>query len=115
MSFVLWQGTLWAVIVYFMTGLSVKDGSWHFWVFYVIMCLTAINGSSLVRFMAYYAPDRDTANALIGIYSFTLYILYCEKMDEYSLRFFTCIFLAHDYADQNLTYFSSSGISNQLD
>jgi len=54
-----------------MTGLSIKDGSWHFWVFYVIMSLTAINGSSLVRFMAYFAADRDAANALIGIYGFT--------------------------------------------
>lgn len=60
------QATLWTVVLYFMTGLSIKDGSWHFWVFYVIMILTALLGASLVRFMAYFAPDRDTANALIG-------------------------------------------------
>jgi hypothetical protein len=52
-----------------MTGLNVESGSWHFWVFYLLMCLTAINGSSLVRFMAYFAPDRDAANSLIGTYS----------------------------------------------
>lgn len=65
------QAILWTVVIYFMTGLSIKDGSWHFWVFYVIMSLTALHGASLVRFMAYFAPDRDAANALIGNYSFT--------------------------------------------
>lgn len=69
--FVLWQATIWTVVIYFMTGLTVKDGSWHFWVFYVIMCLTALTGSSLVRFLAYFAPDRDAANALIGIYNYS--------------------------------------------
>lgn len=54
-----------------MTGLNVNDGGWHFWVYYVIMTLSVINGASLVRFMAYFAPDRDAANAVIGIYGFT--------------------------------------------
>uniref|UniRef100_A0A7I4CW03 ABC transporter domain-containing protein n=1 Tax=Physcomitrium patens TaxID=3218 RepID=A0A7I4CW03_PHYPA len=61
------EATLWTLVVYFMTDLSVKDGGWHFWVYYVILSLTAINGASLVRFMAYFAPDRDAANAIIGI------------------------------------------------
>ena len=53
--------------MYFMTGLNVQSGGWHFWVFYLIMTLSAINGASLVRFMAYFAPDRDIANAIFGI------------------------------------------------
>lgn len=60
------QATLWTLITYFLTGLSVDDGGWHFWVYLIIMNLTAINGASLVRFMAYFAPDRDVANALTG-------------------------------------------------
>lgn len=65
---------MWTLVVYFMTDLSVKDGGWHFWVYYVILSLTAINGASLVRFMAYFAPDRDAANAIIGMYGFKVCI-----------------------------------------
>ena len=60
------QATLWTFVVYFMTDLTVKDGGWHFWVYYIIVTLTAINGASMVRFMAFVTPDRDAANGLIG-------------------------------------------------
>jgi hypothetical protein len=50
-----------------MTGLSLQDGGWHFWVYYLIVTLSALNGASLVRFMAYFAPTRDAANAMIGM------------------------------------------------
>jgi len=55
-----------------MAGLSVDDGGWHFWVYYVILTLSTINGASLVRFMAYFAPDRDAANAVIGTFTAVL-------------------------------------------
>jgi hypothetical protein len=61
------QTTIWTLIVYFMTGLSLEDGGWHFWVYYIIVTLSALNGASLVRFMAYFAPTRDAANAMIGM------------------------------------------------
>jgi hypothetical protein len=61
------QTTIWTLIVYFMTGLSLDAGGWHFWVYYIIVTLSALNGASLVRFMAYFAPTRDAANALIGM------------------------------------------------
>jgi hypothetical protein len=50
-----------------MAGLSLEDGGWHFWVYYLVVTLTASNGSSLVYFMAYFAPDRDVANAMTGM------------------------------------------------
>jgi hypothetical protein len=50
-----------------MVGLSLEDGGWHFWVYYLIVTLTALNGASLVYFMAYFALDRDAANAMIGM------------------------------------------------
>ncbi len=61
------QTTIWTLIVYFMAGLSLEDAGWHFWVYYLVVTLTASNGSSLVHFMAYFAPDRDVANAMIGM------------------------------------------------
>jgi ABC-type multidrug transport system ATPase subunit/ABC-type multidrug transport system permease subunit len=65
--FTLLETTIWTLIVYFMTGLSLDAGGWHFWVYYIIVTLSALNGASLVRFMAYFAPTRDAANALIGV------------------------------------------------
>jgi hypothetical protein len=76
---VLWQATLWTAVIYFMTGLNVNNGGWHFWVFYLIMLLTVINGASLVRFLAYFAPDRDAANAVIGNYCWTWFNVFDQR------------------------------------
>lgn len=92
------QATLWTMVIYFMTGLSIKDGSWHFWVFYVIMTLTALNGASLVRFLAYFSPDRDAANALIGIYRFTwLFLISASKCINTDESFSFCIHICLTY------------------
>jgi hypothetical protein len=40
---------------------------WHFWEYYLVVTLIALNGASLVHFMAYFAPDRDAANSMIGM------------------------------------------------
>jgi hypothetical protein len=48
-----------------MARLSFEDGGWHFWVYYLIVTLIALNGASLVHFMSYFALDRDVANAMI--------------------------------------------------
>lgn len=85
-----WQATLWSVIIYFMTGLSVDDGGWHFWVYYLIMTLSTINGASLVRFMAFFAPDRDAANAIIGIYSCTWCIQFSFSVCKQLWKIFIC-------------------------
>jgi hypothetical protein len=54
------------VIVYFLSGLSLDQGGWHFFVFYIIISLTVLNGAAMVRFMAVFAPDLVAANGMIG-------------------------------------------------
>jgi hypothetical protein len=60
------QATSWVLVVYFLSGLSLDQGGWHFWVFYVIISLTVLNGAAMVRFLAAFAPDLVAANGMIG-------------------------------------------------
>jgi ABC-type multidrug transport system permease subunit len=61
------QATSWVLVVYFLSGLSLDQGGWHFWVFYVIISLTVLNGAAMVRFLAAFAPDLVAANGMIGV------------------------------------------------
>eukprot|EP00250_Pteridium_aquilinum_P022490 c25391_g3_i1 orf=250-2904(-) len=75
LPFSLCEGTIWTIIVYFLTGMSMADGGWHFIVYYVIIILTVLNGASMVRFMSFSAPDMDKAGLFVGTLV-TLFILF---------------------------------------
>lgn len=65
--FAMAEATTWVIVVYFLSNLSLNQGGWHFWVFYIIISLTVLNGNAMVRFLAMFAPDLVAANGLIGI------------------------------------------------
>ncbi|KAJ7522816.1 hypothetical protein O6H91_18G028200 [Diphasiastrum complanatum] len=67
LPFSLAEATAWTIIVYFLTGLTVKEGGWHFWVFYIIVVLTVLNGAAMVRFISSIAPDLVAASSTIGL------------------------------------------------
>eukprot|EP00250_Pteridium_aquilinum_P022489 c25391_g2_i1 orf=308-5194(-) len=75
LPFSLCEGTIWTVIVYFLTGMSMADGGWHFIVYYVIIILTVLNGASMVRFISFSAPDMDKGGLFTGILV-SLFILF---------------------------------------
>ncbi|KAL3679045.1 hypothetical protein R1sor_022001 [Riccia sorocarpa] len=61
------EATAWTAIVYFLTNLSLSEGSWHFWVFYCVILLTVIHGSAMVRCLAALLPDLAAASGLLGV------------------------------------------------
>lgn len=70
----LWQGTIWSIIVYFMTGMDTKGGGRHFFVYYIIIILTVLNGASMVRCISFSAPDMDKAGLVVGMCNDQIYI-----------------------------------------
>ncbi|MCO5571123.1 hypothetical protein L7F22_024855 [Adiantum nelumboides] len=67
MPFSLCEATIWTFIVYFLTGMSLADGGWHFFVYYAVIVLTVLNGSSMVRTLSFTARDIDRAVLYIGV------------------------------------------------
>ena len=68
------QATIWTFIVYFLTGLSITNGGWHFFVYYLVIILTVLNGASMVRFFSFFAPSKEKAGMFTGI-SVTVYVV----------------------------------------
>ncbi|KAH7282783.1 hypothetical protein KP509_35G047300 [Ceratopteris richardii] len=73
--FSLCEAIVWSIIVYFLTGMSVADGGWHFFVYFAVVLLTALNGSAMVRFLGFAVPNMDKAGLIIGVFV-TLFILF---------------------------------------
>ncbi|CAM6101594.1 unnamed protein product [Calypogeia fissa] len=67
LPFCMAEATTWSIIVYFLSNLSTDQGGWHFWVFYIVISLTVLNGSATVRFLAAFSPDLVAANGMFGI------------------------------------------------
>ncbi|GAQ83467.1 pleiotropic drug resistance protein [Klebsormidium nitens] len=60
------EALTYGVIVYFMTGLSLHEGSGHFWLFLLVIFLNVQQGALLVRWLSSFAPAMETAAALQG-------------------------------------------------
>ncbi|KAH7447131.1 hypothetical protein KP509_01G092800 [Ceratopteris richardii] len=75
LPFTLCETTVWSILVYFLTNMTTSDGGWHFFVYYAVIVLTALNGSSMVRFLGFSVTNLDKAGMLIGI-MVTLFILF---------------------------------------
>lgn len=75
LPFSLCEGTIWSIIVYFMTGMDTKGGGRHFFVYYIIIILTVLNGASMVRCISFSAPDMDKAGLVVGLLV-TMFILF---------------------------------------
>ena len=61
------QATIWTFIVYFLTGLNITNGGWHFFVYYLVIILTVLNGASMVQFFSFFAPSKEKAGMFTGI------------------------------------------------
>eukprot|EP00897_Mesotaenium_endlicherianum_P003132 jgi/Mesen1/2847/ME000174S02104 len=72
LPFSLFEGVMWAVIVYFLTGLSLRDGGWHFWIFLYVSIMMVLNAVSAIRLCAFFCPTFDSANGLFGSKPLTL-------------------------------------------
>eukprot|EP00897_Mesotaenium_endlicherianum_P003134 jgi/Mesen1/2849/ME000174S02102 len=68
MPYHLLEATVWAVITYFLCGLTLRNSSWPFWVYYLASIYMVILGSSAIRFCAFFCAAFDSANALFGVW-----------------------------------------------
>eukprot|EP00850_Spirogloea_muscicola_P004781 SM000021S06414 [mRNA] locus=s21:129930:140406:+ [translate_table: standard] len=61
------QATIWSILVYFIGGLTLSSGGWHFFVYWALFTCNILWASSMVRFLGNWAPTPDAANAVSGI------------------------------------------------
>jgi hypothetical protein len=47
--------------------MSLGNGGRHFFIYYVIVILTVLNGASMIRFLSFAFPDKDKAGLVIGL------------------------------------------------
>lgn len=67
LPFSLVEATIWTVLVYFLTGLSLADSSQHFWVYYVVIFLIILHAASMARFLAFWASNPGIAGAFAAV------------------------------------------------
>ncbi|KAG6540811.1 hypothetical protein Mapa_017836 [Marchantia paleacea] len=65
--FSLAEATTWTAVVYFLTNLSISEGGWNFWVFYVVIVLTVMHGAAVVRCLSALLPDLAAASGVLGL------------------------------------------------
>ncbi|BBN17690.1 protein MpABCG27 [Marchantia polymorpha subsp. ruderalis] len=65
--FSLAEATTWTALVYFLTNLSISEGGWNFWVFYVVIILTVMHGAAVVRCLSALLPDLAAAGGVLGL------------------------------------------------
>eukprot|EP00897_Mesotaenium_endlicherianum_P000509 jgi/Mesen1/10459/ME000082S09965 len=68
LPFSLAAATVWTLITYFLCGLSLRDGGWHFWIFYLATIYLSLLGSSAVRAAAFLLPTFDVASLVFGVW-----------------------------------------------